>query len=198
MEAKRCRKCGVVKPLDDYNRNKNTRDGLQYHCRECTNETSRVWREENPERSREASRAWAENNRERSRANARAWARANPERRRENNRAWRGVNKERQRGNMRAWQQANPEKCHAAQHRRRARKACAVPQRWTVDHTLGDPLACWWCGRGLLGATAHVDHVMPIRLGGPAETANEVMSCADCNHSKNAKHPLVWIAELVS
>lgn len=228
MESKRCYKCGVVKPLDDYQRHKSKADGRQSYCRECTNEANRVWREANRERAKEASRAWREankervrevnrawyeNNRERSLGNNRAWYQANKERAREysrvwreenrerhlaNGRAWAEANRERARETSRAWQRANPDKRATIVHRRRARKSSAVPQRWTVDHTLGDPLACWWCGRGLLGATAHVDHVMPIRLGGPADTANEVMSCADCNHSKNAKHPLVWIAELVS
>lgn len=183
MESKLCRKCGVVKPLGDYQRNKSRADGRQSYCRECTNEANRAWHHNNRERARENARVWREVNRERHLANGRAWAEAN-----------RG----RQRENVRAWQRANPDKCAAREHRRRARKSSAVPQRWTVDHTLGDPLACWWCGRGLLGTAVHTDHVMPISLGGPAETANEVMSCGSCNIRKQAKHPLVWIAELVS
>jgi len=84
-----------------------------------------------------------------------------------------------------------------ADHRRRARKACAVPQRWIVDHSLGDPLACWWCGRGLLGAKVTIEHVMPIELKGPTVPSNLVSACSTCNSRKQETHPLVWIAELV-
>lgn len=177
--TKRCSKCGEVKPLEDYNRRKASADGRQSKCRDCSNAYYRAWHTANREYRAEYDRAWYQANSERKRAYYQA-------------------NREQYAEYGRAYRQANPDKDIAKQHRRRARLACAVPQRWQVDHTLGDPLACWWCGRGLLGAVVHVEHVMPISLGGPAETANEVMSCDDCNKAKKAKHPLVWIAELVS
>jgi hypothetical protein len=39
---------------------------------------------------------------------------------------------------------------------------------------------------------------MPISLGGEAKPYNEALTCKDCNLSKNGKHPLVWIAELIN
>ena len=91
---------------------------------------------------------------------------------------------------------ATPEgkaKHKARWHKRRARKACAVFQFWVrvEDH---DNSLCYWCGSV---EVAHVDHVMPFALGGPAVPSNEVPSCSDCNLKKSAKHPLVWIAELI-
>ena len=77
--------------------------------------------------------------------------------------------------------------------RRRARKACAVPQRW-IRRTDHDESLCYWCGSV---DVVHVDHAHPISLGGPAVPSNEVPSCAPCNLSKKAKHPLVWLAELM-
>jgi hypothetical protein len=94
-----------------------------------------------------------------------------------------------------ARQKKNLPKAAAARRLRRARQACAVPQRWRVHDII--PFACYWCGTNLraYGATSHVDHAMPIALGGPATPDNEVMACAACNQSKSRKHPLVWIAE---
>lgn len=80
----------------------------------------------------------------------------------------------------------------AHMHRRRARTACAVPQRWRPSAS--DPAVCYWCGCTDADEW-HVEHVMPISLGGPADDTNEVLACAGCNLSKGGKHPLVWLAE---
>ena len=41
----------------------------------------------------------------------------------------------------------------------------------------------------------HLDHVMPLVLGGSHTAGNIQMLCANCNLRKNAKHPLEWAAE---
>ena len=33
--AKRCARCGSVKPPGDFNRNSSKKDGLQHYCRDC-------------------------------------------------------------------------------------------------------------------------------------------------------------------
>lgn len=35
METKYCKKCDTHKTLDQFNKDKQTKDGLQYYCREC-------------------------------------------------------------------------------------------------------------------------------------------------------------------
>ena len=126
-----------------------------------------------------------------------AYYAANPEKVRASNRAsgatYRAANPEKERAKNAAYYAANPEKSLAAKRRRRARKACAVPQRWVrrLDH---DDALCYWCGSV---DVEHVDHVHPISLGGPAVQSNEVPSCAPCNLRKRNKHPLVWLAELM-
>ena len=157
----------------------------RWHMRE----QRKRWREDNPDYV-------AMLNRQANAAQKRKWRAANPERHLASKRAQRAANIDRYRANDRAWRAANPERRRATRHARRVRQACGVSQRWQVVEC--DPLACYWCGRGLLGADPHVDHVMPISLGGPAVPSNEVMTCATCNLRKSAKHPLVWIAELTA
>jgi len=219
--TKTCRKCGEVKHVDEFNKRAASKDGLQPKCRECSRVEikewhranperskagSKAWREANPERMRELRRGWYEKNKEKARADARAWHSANYERSRAASRSWKKANAEhirqydadnyeRRKPYMREWRKANADKHRAKEHRRRARKASAVPQRWLLSEC--DALACYYCGRGLLGAMPEIDHVMPISMGGPADPSNEVMSCQSCNRRKSAKHPLVWIAELV-
>jgi 5-methylcytosine-specific restriction endonuclease McrA len=53
---------------------------------------------------------------------------------------------------------------------------------------------CYWCGKRLL--KYHVDHVIPVALGGSNDPANLVVACPACNQSKNAKHPMDWAGVL--
>lgn len=36
MESKLCNKCGEIKPISDFGKNKSKKDGLQSYCKECT------------------------------------------------------------------------------------------------------------------------------------------------------------------
>lgn len=47
---------------------------------------------------------------------------------------------------------------------------------------------CACCGKDLNG-TYHVDHIMPLAIGGSNWPDNLQALCAFCNQSKGAKHP---------
>jgi 5-methylcytosine-specific restriction endonuclease McrA len=47
---------------------------------------------------------------------------------------------------------------------------------------------CFYCGK-TLGDRYHVDHVMPVSLGGSNGPENLVIACPRCNIRKGAKHP---------
>lgn len=200
---KTCSKCGDSKPCDQFSKNKHAKDGRQRWCKDCVRasynpERRRTYYEANRQHSLDTGRAYRKANREQHNERQRAYRRANRERLVERDRTYYEANRERYAENGRAWRNANADKRRGYFARRRARKACAVPQRWQVHDVL--PFCCYWCGSNLraYGVTSHVDHVMPISLGGPADPSNEVATCASCNFRKNAKHPLVWIAELVA
>lgn len=55
---KTCNSCKQSKPLDQFTKNKNTRDGLMRQCRKCNTERASKWHMENSDRA---------NNRKRSR-----------------------------------------------------------------------------------------------------------------------------------
>ena len=43
-----CGKCRIEKPTVDFGKNKNSPDGLQGYCKECTKEYKKKYRESNP------------------------------------------------------------------------------------------------------------------------------------------------------
>ena len=57
MENKKCTKCGIIKDLSMFGKNKKTKSGYKYRCRSCETETQRIRREkerlENPEKVKE-------------------------------------------------------------------------------------------------------------------------------------------------
>lgn len=55
---KLCTGCGEEKPLDQYNKKKASRDGLNYKCRPCVNAYSLGWYRENRERVKRTHREY--------------------------------------------------------------------------------------------------------------------------------------------
>lgn len=43
--GKRCSKCKMYRPYEDFSRNKTTKDGYQYQCKECKSNTDQDYRE---------------------------------------------------------------------------------------------------------------------------------------------------------
>lgn len=51
IETKRCTKCGRILPITEFNKKKHSKDGLQYHCKECQ---SRLMKEYHKQRRADA------------------------------------------------------------------------------------------------------------------------------------------------
>ena len=93
--TKRCTKCGEVKSLEEFHKNRAAKDGLQNHCKSCIAEYGRkryaergdevrtrvrAYRAENREKVLEAKRAYYAEHAEEENARVRRWERDNPER----------------------------------------------------------------------------------------------------------------------
>lgn len=91
---KLCRKCSTEKSIDDFHKNKGSKDGLTSVCKPCAIEKARKWyaenkeyatlamgeyRDANKEKEIERARQWAIKNREKSQAIKAAWKKRNPE-----------------------------------------------------------------------------------------------------------------------
>lgn len=153
---------------------------------------SSAWYKSNTARANANNAAWRESNLERKKASDKAWKEANPERMMASIKAWRIANIERAKSNVSKWSANNPEKRRIHSLNRRARK---IAGGGTVLHGLAAKLfklqrgKCPCCGLPL-GDNYHMDHIMPLALGGIHTDSNMQLLRQRCNNQKHSKHPL--------
>jgi len=101
MTFKFCKKCNANKLLYEFNKNKSTKDGLQFYCKACLceyrNENKQkrtTYRKENKERIAKKSKEYRELNKEKRSLQRKAWYIANKEREKEYTKAYIEANKE--------------------------------------------------------------------------------------------------------
>jgi 5-methylcytosine-specific restriction endonuclease McrA len=182
--VKLCPKCSLTKPSSDFNRNKQSKDGLQYACKLCQRAGIKAYRANHPEyKSTPAP---------------------------EYQRQYYQTNRARVLGRMAQDYQANPEKYKArrqryesttqGQHVRRAVEArhnARKARNHQVHYAANDIIKrfnefnnlCAYCGGG---GPFHIDHFIPVSFGGPDSLSNIVPACATCNTSKCDKDPYAW------
>lgn len=80
---KKCSKCGIEKDESEFNKNLKSKDGLYCHCKQCTKERKREYREKNKEKISEYNKRYHEANREYELKRCKKWRENNFEKRRE-------------------------------------------------------------------------------------------------------------------
>lgn len=164
-------------------RNRARVNAAQTALRKLTKERDREWRrawnKKNPERQIAASARYYADNAERLRSRARAWFAANPER---------------ASAQSKKWFAANPEMVRIYQANRRARINAAEGTHTPADiQRIGNAQRwkCHWCGKPTK-RKYHVDHIMPLVLGGTNWPKNLAITCARCNQRKHASDPVAF------
>lgn len=96
----------------------------------------------------------------------------------------------------RRWRIENAEKVRETNRNAKARRKGAEGTHTAKD--IREILArqkykCAECGTSVRKrANRHIDHIMPLGLGGTNWAWNLQVLCPPCNLSKNAKHPIEW------
>jgi 5-methylcytosine-specific restriction endonuclease McrA len=149
-------------------------------CREA-----REWRAANPDRVRAHNKKCYLKNRERRLQNEKEARLANPELFRKRSKANRIANLKNVHAQEAAWRERNRARIRIAAMARHLRKRNEI-----LDYLKKMQRGkCAYCRENITG-TPHIDHIMPKALGGSNELSNLQLTCATCNFSKNAKHPI--------
>ena len=179
---KTCTKCGETKPTTEFHKNSSKRDGLYCHCKLCSREARVNRYNANSEKAKQSAAAYRSAKPEKVKATKAAWAKSNPEKNRSSCAKWRAANKLARR---------------ILDNNRNARKRVAGGK---LSKDIADKLItlqrgkCACCGQ-LLGNDYHLDHIMPLKLGGTNTDDNMQLLRATCNLQKNAKHPVDFMQQ---
>lgn len=161
---KTCTKCHETKPKTEFSKHARERDGLQSWCKLCSKKCTAAYRAANPDKVRICNSSYRASRPEVHRASTAKWAAANPEAHRIRDQ------------NRRARERSNGGRLSpglAAKLLTLQRGKCAC------------------CGVKLVAN--HLDHVIPVALGGPNEDWNMQLLCPPCNLSKGAKNAVEFM-----
>lgn len=167
-------------------------------CKPCKRARMAARHAANKERMNAISRAYYEANRDARRAYNAAWRVANPEKERASGAAWRAANKERKSANGAAWYAANKGLFRIYNHNRRARKRESGGKLSPGLSAKLFKLQKGKCACGCkqpLGDNYHLDHIMPLALGGSNTNDNIQLLRQRCNNQKSAKHPVEFMQQ---
>ena len=163
-------------------------------CKPCTLARTAKYRKENPEkdRARKAKYRATKIDAEKERSRKAKFLAENIDKERERKRRYSAENRKKERERYAKYRSANPEKIRTHVINRRARKKMVggklsfniVERMFRLQKG-----KCVCCGQ-LLGSDFHIDHIMPLALGGPNTDENIQLLRSECNLQKNAKHPI--------
>lgn len=198
-----CKNCRRDEGAADFQKHKTKRQKkhLEWKSRNpgAMNKYARRWRKRHPEK---AKAVWAIANGKRDRARHREIVMrdyyADPQKHLDRARNWRQNNKAKVAAALKAYREENRELIAALKRNYKARKRNAEGQ-----HTANDILRlydeqsgrCRYCNNDL-GKSYHVDHWMPLQLGGTNWPDNLQLLCGTCNLRKKDKEPTSFEAAI--
>lgn len=161
-------------------------------------ERQRRYRYENRERLTAKIMEWRQANLDRYLSYQRSYHQENRVAVRQRLARWRLANPDRSKAQSRKWRQEKPDQNRLKSLRYRARKLLAAGNlsRSIVLRLMASQRGKCACCRSALGNTGyHLDHIMPLALGGANSDLNVQLLCPQCNLSKRAKHPIDFMQE---
>lgn len=191
--AKSCTKCGETKPASEFNKDSKRRDGLHSHCRACHKSANAKLYAANPAKARAASAKWRAENPEKAKASKAKWEASNAESIRVGKAKYHAANKEKFKATNAAWHAANPESRRIREQNRRARKRAVGGKlsKGLAERLFSMQRGKCACGcKQPLGDDYHLDHIIPLALGGSNTDDNIQLLRSRCNIQKKDKHPV--------
>ena len=187
---KRCSKCKVDKPFNEFRRNRSMRDGYQHYCKLCQRAYDARYRrsERGQQKDKEYRKRYHARNRDIANKRCRESYYKFREKRIEKSKRWIANNRDK----FNAWAREygkRPEiraKFYARMHKNRAKAAGDNFDRFQWARVIAlQGGCCAWCGAKTRLA---VDHIVPITR---KDTSNAIFNiqglCASCNGAKGDK-----------
>lgn len=165
--------------------------------KESIRASSKLWKEKNIDRVNEGKRKWADSNKEKIFEINKKQRLKNPELTSEKKAEYRADNKEKIAQAGRIYRENNKDAIRSLKANRRAKKreAGGSLSNGIVDRLMALQRGrCACCGKRL-GDSFHLDHIMPLALGGSNTDANIQLLTARCNMQKRAKHPVDFMQQ---
>ena len=196
---KRCQKCGLFKPLNQFYRHPSTRDRLRSSCIACIAEEYQNDKEQKKARARVNGPRWRAENKQA----IKEWHAENYRRNKDiilpRTKAWQAANKKLVAKNNSEWKRANLDKICEYNNRRRAAKIAAGGSHTTLEARY---LLIWqgyicanpYCCADLRIVKKHLDHKTPLVRGGSNGAENLQWLCQPCNLSKAKLTNEEWLA----
>lgn len=185
MQTKTCRRCGETKALPEFIANKRRKDGFDSACKSCENARSRKKYANNLESERARSRLYRETNYEKERERARLKSIRD---------------KDAVKLRSKKYRLANPDSVSATRHRRRALEKGNAHSDYTESQIIEkygmvchlcsgpiDPNAPRWTALPGWENGLHLDHIVPLCVGGANNADNVRPAHGLCNLRKPKK-----------
>jgi len=181
-------------------------------CKPCSIKRAAAWHIANPEKAKAAKDKYAANNPDKVKACKLAYIAKNPEKIKAYYFKYRAENHQLELARSAKWRASDPTYFarYSAAHpeQTRARSRLGQHNRRAMVRSGGGKLSkglaeklyklqrgkCACCGKPL-GDNYHLDHRMPLALGGANEDWNIQLLRKTCNHQKSAKHPINFMQE---
>ena len=162
--TKICSKCGIEKPLNEFNRKRVNKDGRRAECKLCQRKAGKRYYIENADAVNERVKAYREANPDKVREFSKKWENANPQKAKARFLKYKYANLEECRARDKHYRLNNLDKDAAKTAKRRAAKRKRTPPWLTIEH-LKEIETFYTEARELTESTGveyHVDHIMPL------------------------------------
>lgn len=167
-------------------------------CQACKNLAHKAWRERNPEKVKQNSSKYYAANKDAIIKSVDEWRRRNPEMVNRRQAEFRERNAAKISIYRKEWRLKNPNSVRSDKRNRRARLASAegkLSQGISETLLLLQKYKCACCAANLRKVVVHLDHIVPLALGGRNDDSNVQLLCKRCNLSKGAKNPIVFMQQ---
>lgn len=197
METKKCPKCGQIKDIGEFYRNKSRRDGFSVYCKECILNDSHEYYEKNKIVAKERLNAWRAKNRDYVNERDKIYRKENPDIEFKKQKKYRETHKEKLYLKGKKYRGEHKDYFYNKARERKAKKMEVSDgtitlefEQYLFDEQNGK---CAYCGCDLNETGKHLDHIIPLSKGG-LHTANNVhWTCPTCNLSKGDKLEDEWL-----